>query len=77
MAEDDPVAMPAHEEVRPERKILRLPKAVSYRRIDAAKHEYTISAITPRPTGSKGIHQGRVGEDSSLPCDVRAPAAWC
>jgi hypothetical protein len=44
-AEEDPFAESAGEEVRPERTILKLPKAVSHRQIDPSKHEYTISDI--------------------------------
>lgn len=44
-ATDDPFAKSATEQKRPERTILRLPKAVTHRMIDASKHEYTISGI--------------------------------
>ena len=44
-AENDPSAKSAGVEVRPPRTILKLPKAVSHRMIDATKHEYTISGI--------------------------------
>ena len=44
-AEDDPFAKSAGVEVRPQRTILKLPKAVTHRMIDATKHEYTISGI--------------------------------
>ena len=44
-AEDDPFTNPADEETRPERTILKLPKAMTYRKIDATKHEYAISGI--------------------------------
>lgn len=44
-AEDDPFAKSAAQEMRPERRILKLPKAVAHRMIDTPKHEYTISGI--------------------------------
>jgi hypothetical protein len=44
-AEGDPFAESTGEEVRPERTILKLPKAVSHRQIDSSSHEYTISGI--------------------------------
>ncbi|RYG93526.1 MAG: hypothetical protein EON58_18145 [Alphaproteobacteria bacterium] len=44
-AEDDLFAKSVDEEVRPERKILKIPKAVDHKMVDASKHEYTISGI--------------------------------
>jgi hypothetical protein len=44
-AEDDPFAEPNGEVARPERKILKLPSAVTHKRIDAARHQYTVTGI--------------------------------
>lgn len=44
-AVDDPFSKSTGAEKRVERKILKLPKAVSHRMIDGSKHEYAISGI--------------------------------
>jgi hypothetical protein len=44
-AEDDPFAKSDAEVVRPERTILKLPSAVTHKRVDAAKHQYVVTGI--------------------------------
>jgi len=44
-AEEDPFAKADPEVVRPERTILKLPRAVTHKMIDATRHQYSISDI--------------------------------
>lgn len=44
-AEEDPFAEAGSEAVRPERAILKLPRAVAHREIDATRHQYSITDI--------------------------------
>jgi len=54
-AEDDPFAKTAEEPARPDRKILKLPKAVTHGLIDASKHEYTVSGIYSASAKNKAL----------------------
>ena len=45
LGEDKPKGDEIAEEARPERVIQKLPKAITYRKIDATRHEYVISSI--------------------------------
>ena len=54
-AEDDPFAKTAEEPARPDRKILKLPKAVTHSLIAASKHEYTVSGIYSGAAKNKAV----------------------
>ena len=45
LADPDPFAPAAAESKRPERTIVKMPQAVSHRKVSASKHEYTISGL--------------------------------
>jgi hypothetical protein len=68
-AEEDPFAESKGEEVRPERAILKLPKAVSHRQIDSSSHEYTISGIYSASANNDEL------KDVALSCKSLIPAS--
>ncbi len=81
-ADDTPFAEPDREAVRPERAILKLPRAVTHKMIDARKHQYTVSDIymgaasqEKDPKDASSSYKALIPESLDLDFDFKAKKA--